>query len=734
MSLYCDDIWDETPSTYNSSASSTQEGCTGYSDNTNRNSDSSGWRNSSSYRQGTRRTDSRGRGKNSYNTNWNSSWNGEKNDGSGRSKNDYWQHDNRSDSRQGRNFHQNDRGSNDRIQSREFTNSSRQFNSKDSRTRYGDRKSVNDLQGSFSTLTIRSSDVGKIIGKGGTKIRELQDESGARINVQQNDDNQPETTVELRGSEEVQKKAKELIEEFLANFTDKSRSNGPRNWVSNSDSTGMSGSKENSKVRSDEPIDWQAVIRECDRLTQERLAALPPIKKDFYFESPEVSNMSTKEVAEFRLRSNNMTVSKLSDDDRKIPNPVTTFEQAFDHYPEILEEIGKQKFKEPSPIQCQAWPILLQGYDMIGIAQTGTGKTIAFLLPAMIHIDNQAVPRSERPGPSCLILAPTRELAQQIEQEARKYQYRGIKCVCLYGGGSRRDQINVVTKGVEIVIATPGRLNDLVMNKIVDITGVTYLVLDEADRMLDMGFEPQIKKILLDIRPDKQTIMTSATWPEGVRRLADKYMEKPFQVCIGTLDLTAVHSVTQRIVMTSDEERREMLYDFLQSMEPNDKVIVFVDKKSVCDDLSSDLILDGIECQSLHGDREQCDREQALDDLKTGRARILIATDVASRGLDVKDITHIFNYNFPRNVEEYVHRVGRTGRAGRTGESITLFTRNDWRQAEELIKILQEANQEVPDDLYDMAERYQAWKQKKDAEDAAYGGRFRSGRRGRGRR
>lgn len=730
-SAHCDDIWDESPSSTSNSTTSALASWTGYSNDNNRSSDSSNWRS----HQGNRRTDSRGRGRGrtSYNSDRYSSRNGE-NNGPRRPKNDYWQHDNRSDTRQGKNFYQDDGC--DRIQSCEFTNSSRQFSARDPKNRYGDRKSVNDLQNDFATLTIRSSDVGKIIGKGGSKIRELQDESGARINVQHND-NQPETTVELRGSEDDKKKAKELIEEFLANFTDKSRSNGSRNWGSNNDSTKLSGSKDvsTSDESSFEPIDWQGLLHRSDMEREKRLASLPPVKKNFYFESPEVSNMSTKEVAEFRQRNNSMTVSKLNEDDqRKIPKPVTTFEQAFLHYPEILEEIRKQNFKEPSPIQCQAWPILLQGHDMIGIAQTGTGKTIAFLLPAMIHIDNQAIPRAERPGPTCLILAPTRELAQQIEQETKKYQYRAIKCVCLYGGGNRRDQINVVTKGVEIVIATPGRLNDLVMNNIVDVTGVTYLVLDEADRMLDMGFEPQIKKILLDIRPDRQTVMTSATWPAGVRRLADRYMDKPFQVCIGTLDLTAVHSVTQCIVMTSDEEKREILYDFLQSMGPQDKVIVFVDKKSVCDDISSDLVLDGIECQSLHGDREQCDREQALDDLKTGRARILIATDVASRGLDVKDITHIFNYNFPRNIEEYVHRVGRTGRAGRTGESITLFTRNDWRHAEELIKILQEANQDVPDELYDMAERYVSWKQRKEAEEAACGGRFRSGRRGRGRR
>ncbi|XP_023236885.1 probable ATP-dependent RNA helicase DDX43 [Centruroides sculpturatus] len=328
-------------------------------------------------------------------------------------------------------------------------------------------------------------------------------------------------------------------------------------------------------------------------------------------------------------------------------------------------------------------------------------------------------PRDKRGGPSCLVFAPTRELAQQIERECKKYEYKGIKCVCLYGGGNRREQINCVEKGVEIVIATPGRLNDLVMNNFLDVTCVTYLVLDEADRMLDMGFEPQIKKVLLDIRPDRQTVMTSATWPEGVRRMAAQYMTKPLLVFIGSLDIRAVHSVNQEVHIISADDKKQMLYEFIENMTPEDKVIVFVDKKAVADDLSSDLLLNGVDCQSIHGDRDQSDREQALEDLRTGIARILIATDVASRGLDIKDITHIFNYDFPRNIEEYVHRVGRTGRAGQTGASITLMTRNDWSKAKDLIEIMEEAGQEISQDLVDMADRYQVWKSKRDAEDVA---------------
>lgn len=370
------------------------------------------------------------------------------------------------------------------------------------------------------------------------------------------------------------------------------------------------------------------------------------------------------------------------------------------------------------------WPILLKGKDCIGIAQTGTGKTLAFLLPALIHIDNQTTPRHERLGPNVLVLSPTRELALQIEKEVKKINYKGIKSVCVYGGGDKSLQTDLCTQGVQIVIATPGRLYDLIQSKVINITSVTYLVLDEADRMLDLGFEPQIMKILLDIRPDRQTIMTSATWPEGVRRLATKYLAEPIQLYVGSLDLRAAKTVTQELIFVkSDEEKKEVLMDYIHNgMNEEDKLIVFVGRKVMVDNLSCDLSLSDIKCQSIHGDREQCDREDALEEFKEGSVRILLATDVASRGIDVKDISCVFNYDFPKNLEEYVHRVGRTGRAGRTGKSITLMAREDWKHAKELIEIMKQGEQVVPQDLIDMADRYEAMLKRR-AEEGSTGGR-----------
>ncbi|XP_064453836.1 probable ATP-dependent RNA helicase DDX43 isoform X6 [Mirounga angustirostris] len=468
---------------------------------------------------------------------------------------------------------------------------------------------------------------------------------------------------------------------------------------------------------------------------------LPPIKKNLYVESEATSSMSQVQVDIWRKENYNIMCDDLKEGEkRRIPNPTCKFEDAFQCYPEVMENIKKAGFQKPTPIQSQSWPIVLQGVDLIGVAQTGTGKTLSYLMPGFIHLDSQPVIRGKRSGPGMLVLTPTRELALQVEAECSKYSYKVLKSVCIYGGGDRNGQIQDLKKGVDIIIATPGRLNDLQMNNFVNLRNVTYLVLDEADKMLDMGFEPQIMKILLDVRPDRQTIMTSATWPYAVRRLAQTYLKEPMIVYVGTLDLVAVSTVKQNIIVTTEEEKRSHIQTFLESMSPKDKVIVFVSRKAVsktsglivileealqitdfifcfsADHLSSDLILRHVSVESLHGNREQSDRERALENFKTGKVRILIATDLASRGLDVLDITHVYNYDFPRNIEEYVHRVGRTGRAGRTGISITLLTRNDWRVAGELINILERARQSIPEDLVAMAKRYEVNKLKKEME------------------
>jgi ATP-dependent RNA helicase DDX43 len=564
-------------------------------------------------------------------------------------------------------------------------------------------------------VMIGARDVGKLIGTGGSKIRELKEKLGAEIEIGKEDENEAE--VYIYGDEETRKRGKEMVEDALGYAREGSYA-----------AVGDNGAEEQT------PIDWGAVKENYEAAQKEKWQKCPKLIKDFYAEHPEVTAMTPEDVIAFRKKNNNIVVSNF-DENSKAPlmNPGSEFRHCFEPYPDVMATIERQGFAKPSPIQAQAWPYLMAGKDVIGIAQTGTGKTLAFLMPIFIHIDLQPVPRQERGGPNALILSPTRELALQICDEVKKYEYRGIKSVCVYGGGNRKEQKRIVTAGVQIIIATPGRLNDLIEDGCIAVESVTYLVLDEADRMLDMGFEPQIRKILLDIRPDRQTVMTSATWPPTVRRLAESYMKDPVTVFIGSLDLAAVHSVTQLIYEIEDEqEKREMLQDFFDRMGPDDKVIVFVGKKSRADDIASDLSLSGIVCQSIHGNREQSDREQALTDLRSGEVKILIATDVASRGIDINDVTHVINYDFPRNIDDYVHRVGRTGRAGKTGTAISFMGRRgcgDWRSAQELIGILEEAGQEVPKFIVEMAAHFQRYKEREERE----GGRGGRGGGGRGR-
>ncbi|XP_044070887.1 probable ATP-dependent RNA helicase DDX43 [Siniperca chuatsi] len=575
-------------------------------------------------------------------------------------------------------------------------------------------------------VTVENASVGRVIGRGGAKIRELEESTGARIKINKGD---YEGEVVIFGSSAAQQKAKKMIEDLVADGSSRFR-NGLGRWSSygggyrggvdgevRNDSAWSAAELEAAKAAPARvSIDWNTIRENKDKYEALKWKDLPPMKKKFYTEAECVSMLTVEEVSEWRKENNNIFVDDLKEEGEKrpIPNPCRTFLEAFELYPEIMENIEQVGFVTPTPIQSQAWPVLLSGEDLIAIAQTGTGKTLAYLLPGFIHMDGQPVPRDERGGPGMLVLTPTRELALQIETECKKYSYKSYKSLCIYGGGDRRGQINLVKGGVDIVIATPGRLNDLQMNELINLRSITYLVLDEADRMLDMGFEPQIMKILLDIRPDRQTVMTSATWPTGVRRLSKSYLKNPMMVYVGTLDLAAVNTVQQTVLIVHEEEKKSYVFDFIRDMLPQDKVLIFVGKKLLADDLSSDLCLQGLAVQSLHGDREQCDREEALKDFKESRVRILVATDLASRGLDVHDITHVFNYDFPRNIEEYVHRVGRTGRAGRSGAAVTLVTRENWRMAAELIPILERAGQEVPEELVLMADRYEKHKREKE--------------------
>jgi ATP-dependent RNA helicase DDX5/DBP2 len=296
-----------------------------------------------------------------------------------------------------------------------------------------------------------------------------------------------------------------------------------------------------------------------------------------------------------------------------------------------------------------------------------------------------------------LVLAPTRELALQIKQECDKFgRSSSIKNTCVYGGVPKREQVYDLKRGMEIVVATPGRLIDHLESGMTNLRRVTYLVLDEADRMLDMGFEPQLRSIVSQIRPDRQTLMWSATWPKEVQSLARDFLKDPYQVTVGSLDLAANKDIKQEVMVCEDRDKYGLLLRALKENNTGGKVLVFVETKRGCDQLQRSLQMDGFSAVAIHGDKSQQDRDWTLRQFKEGRSNILVATDVAARGLDVKDIQMVANFDFPNNMEDYIHRVGRTGRAGAKGYALSFVTQKHGRISRELSKILEESGNQVP--------------------------------------
>ncbi|CAK7263331.1 ATP-dependent RNA helicase dbp2 [Sporothrix epigloea] len=429
------------------------------------------------------------------------------------------------------------------------------------------------------------------------------------------------------------------------------------------------------------------------------LSALPKFDKSFYKEHPSVTERSTGEVEKFR-REHSIAVTG-----KDVPKPVETFDEAgFPRY--VIDEVKAQGFPAPTAIQSQGWPMALSGRDVVGIAETGSGKTLTYCLPSIVHINAQPL-LAPGDGPIVLVLAPTRELAVQIQQEITKFgRSSRIRNTCVYGGVPKGPQIRDLSRGVEVCIATPGRLIDMLESGKTNLRRVTYLVLDEADRMLDMGFEPQIRKIIGQIRPDRQTLMWSATWPKDVRNLAADFLTNFIQVNIGSLDLSANHRITQIVEVVTESEKRDRMIKHLEKAlddkEKANKVLIFTGTKRVADDITRFLRQDGWPALSIHGDKQQNERDWVLDQFKTGKSPVMVATDVASRGIDVRNITHVINYDYPNNSEDYIHRIGRTGRAGAFGTAITLFTTDNAKQARDLVGVLQEAKQNIDPRLQEM--------------------------------
>lgn len=477
-----------------------------------------------------------------------------------------------------------------------------------------------------------------------------------------------------------------------------------------------------------------------------RDASSDKITKNFYAENPEVASMGSDDVNATRQ---SMLIRVISDEssyngEQTAPKPITDFRHVAENFPAKTSEKFTQ-FDKPSPIQCQSWPVALTGRDMIGIAQTGSGKTLSFLAPAFTHVQgNKSYQGSSYSNsPAVLVLAPTRELVQQIHDECRKFAPDNQRSTALVGGTPKGPQIGDLKRGCDIVIATPGRLIDLLNMKIFTLDRVSYFCLDEADRMLDMGFEPDMRDISGRIRRDRQTLFFSATWPRQVERLAKEMLTgssspgsecKPVHIHIGggeVGELKANPSITQKIeliqgsdMMSQMQGKKKKLCEILQqeNMGGGDgdcdwskKIIIFVKTKRGCDDLAYALQMHlGYKAQSIHGDKSQQERDWALAEFrrpKNSSCNILVATDVAARGLDIQGVECVINFDFPSQIEDYVHRIGRCGRAGKTGTAYSFFCAStDVKDvggfAQSLIKILDASGQEVPDELRSLASTF----------------------------
>lgn len=362
------------------------------------------------------------------------------------------------------------------------------------------------------------------------------------------------------------------------------------------------------------------------------------------------------------------------------------------------------------PIQSQALPVIMSGRDCIGIAKTGSGKTLAFVLPMLRHIKDQP-PVVSGDGPIGLIMAPTRELVQQIHSDIKKFsKVMGLTCVPVYGGSGVAQQISELKRGAEIVVCTPGRMIDILCTsggKITNLRRVTYLVMDEADRMFDMGFEPQITRIVQNTRPDRQTVLFSATFPRQVEMLARKVLNKPVEMQVGGRSVVN-KDITQLVEVRPESDRFFRLLELLGEWCEKGKILIFVHTQDKCDSLFRDLLKHGYPCLSLHGAKDQTDRESTISDFKTNVCNLLVATSIAARGLDVKELELVINFDAPNHYEDYVHRVGRTGRAGRKGCAITFISEEDERYSPDLVKALELSEQVVPDDLKALADGFMA--------------------------
>ncbi|KAK9451535.1 ATP-dependent RNA helicase dbp3 [Limtongia smithiae] len=418
--------------------------------------------------------------------------------------------------------------------------------------------------------------------------------------------------------------------------------------------------------------------------------------------APTVTPLSSQtEIDEF-LKSNDISITDPLEQGIK---PTLSFAEL--HVDSRIRTV-LQKYPKPTPIQSASWPFLLAGRDVIGVAETGSGKTMAFAVPAISHLlsSGSKARQSKSKHASVLVISPTRELAIQIEDNMRNLNAAvKVKSVCVYGGVSKDDQKREL-KNADIIVATPGRLLDLVNDGCIDLSAISYIVLDEADRMLEKGFEEDIKRVMRDSDASvRKTVMFTATWPTSVRDLAAQFLNSPVKVVIGDResDLKANSRITQIVEVMDPRGKEQRLLQVLKENQSgankNDKILIFALYKKEAVRVERFLQGRGYNVAAIHGDLSQVQRSSALESFKSGRCTLLLATDVAARGLDIPAVKLVINLTFPLTAEDYVHRIGRTGRAGQTGKAITFFTEHEKHLSGALINVLRAADQPVPPEL-----------------------------------
>lgn len=381
----------------------------------------------------------------------------------------------------------------------------------------------------------------------------------------------------------------------------------------------------------------------------------------------------------------------------------------------ILKALRDQKYIEPTAIQEKTIPIILKGHDVLASAQTGTGKTAAFAIPIIQHLTNDDSRKSGRRKISSLIVTPTRELAIQIGESFNDYgRYTNIKNTVIYGGVNQSSQKDALRRGVDVLVATPGRLLDLMNQGFISLKNIEYFVLDEADRMLDMGFIPDVKRILAHLPKQRQSLFFSATMPKNIVTLSQQILVNPKKIAVDPVSSTA-ETIQQYLYTTNKDNKRDLLFHILKDQKIK-QVLLFSRTKHGADRIVRNLKKKKIECAAIHGDKSQNQRQKALKEFKAGKIRVLVATDIAARGIDIDKLHYVINYDIPNESETYVHRIGRCGRAGENGISISICEPEENAYIRDIEKLTKQKIQVVTDNPFPQTDKPMNTAQKKEWE------------------